>query len=329
MLIIAGLLAAACPLLSTVVRADALLQPVADLPLPGHATRFDYQSFDPATNRLYVSHMGDGTLLVIDTRGRRVVAELHGCPVVTGVRVVPELHRLFASVTHTHEVIAVDTDALKIVAHIPDGDFPDGLAYAPAVKKVYVSDESGGHETVIDAVGNRVVHTIDLGGEIGNTQYDDVSRHIFVNVQTRNDLVEIDPATDSIVARHALAGGTSPHGLLIVAPARVAFAACEGDAKLLVIDMETWKVTQVLGTGHEPDVLAFDDALGMLYVATESEVVSVFHLEGKSLEKRGDARVGPDAHSVAVDPATHEVYFPLKNVDGRPLLRIMKPVGKK
>jgi len=129
------------------------------------------------------------------------------------------------------------------------------------------------------------------------------------------------------VARHALAGGKSPHGLHIVAPARLAFAACEGDAKLLVIDMETWKMTQVLDTGGEPDVLAFDDALGVLYVATESEIVSVFHLEGKSLEKRGDARVGRDAHSVAVDPATHEVYFPLKNVDGRPLLRIMKPPG--
>jgi DNA-binding beta-propeller fold protein YncE len=327
MMIIAGSLAAVCLLLSTAVRADALLQTVADLPLPGHATRFDYQSFDRATNRLYISHMGDGTLLVVDTRGRRVVAELHGFPVVTGVRVVPELHRLFASVTHTHEVIAVDTEALKIVAHIPDGDFPDGLAYAPEVRKVYVSDESGGHETVIDALANRVVHTIDLGGEIGNTQYDGVSRHIFANVQTRNDLVEIDPATDSIVARHALAGGKSPHGLHIVAPARLAFAACEGDAKLLVIDMETWKVTQVLDTGGEPDVLAFDDALGVLYVATESEIVSVFHLEGKSLEKRGDARVGRDAHSVAVDPATHEVYFPLKNVDGRPLLRIMKPPG--
>jgi hypothetical protein len=33
----------------------------------------------------------------------------------------------------------------------------------------------------------------------------------------------------------------------------------------------------------------------------------------------------PHAHTVSVDPKTHLVYFPLENVDGRPVLRIMKP----
>jgi len=32
--------------------------------IPGGATRFDYQSFDPSTNRLYLSHMGDGDVVV-------------------------------------------------------------------------------------------------------------------------------------------------------------------------------------------------------------------------------------------------------------------------
>jgi hypothetical protein len=33
----------------------------------------------------------------------------------------------------------------------------------------------------------------------------------------------------------------------------------------------------------------------------------------------------PHAHTVGVDPETHLVYFPLQNMDGHPLLRIMKP----
>ena len=32
---------------------------------------------------------------------------------------------------------------------------------------------------------------------------------------------------------------------------------------------------------------------------------------------------GDNAHSVAVDPTTHRVYFPLENVDGHPVLRVM------
>jgi hypothetical protein len=31
----------------------------------------------------------------------------------------------------------------------------------------------------------------------------------------------------------------------------------------------------------------------------------------------------PRAHTVSVDPRTHLVYFPLENVAGHPLLRIM------
>jgi hypothetical protein len=42
--------------------AQTFLKTVADIPLPGGATRFDYQSLDPATGRLYLSHMGGGCL---------------------------------------------------------------------------------------------------------------------------------------------------------------------------------------------------------------------------------------------------------------------------
>jgi hypothetical protein len=33
------------------------------------------------------------------------------------------------------------------------------------------------------------------------------------------------------------------------------------------------------------------------------------------------------AHSISVDPVTHQVYFPLQDVNGGPVLRIMKPAA--
>jgi DNA-binding beta-propeller fold protein YncE len=301
------------------------LSTVVDVPLPGGATRFDYQSFDPKTKTLYLSHMGDGELVVFNTETRTVTAHISGFPTVTGVLAVPELHRAFASAAGSHEVVVLDTETLKIVARVPAGKFPDGLAYSPGTSKVFVSDERGGKETVIDAKTNRRLSTIDMGGEVGNTQYDAGAHQILANVQTRNQVVVIDPQTEKIVGRHALAGGESPHGLLILAAKRLAFAACEGDSKLLVVDLETFEVTQVLTTGEGPDVLAFDPGLERLYVATESDIVSVFQLQGKTLEKLEDLRVAPNAHTISVNPETHEVYLPLKNVNGHPVLRIMKP----
>src|SRR5436309_8497306 len=104
------------------------------------------------------------------------------------------------------------------------------------------------------------------------------SHLIFANVQSMGELVAIDPTSDRIVGRHALKGGDGPHGLLIDAPKMLAFAACEGDSKLLVVDMETFDVKQVLSTGQGPDVLALDFGLERLYVATESGIISIFQL---------------------------------------------------
>jgi DNA-binding beta-propeller fold protein YncE len=301
------------------------LSTIVDVPLPGGATRFDYQSFDPKTKMLYIAHMGDGELVVFNTQTRKVIANLSGFPTVTGVLAIPELHRVFASAAGSHEVAVLDTEALKIVARVPAGKFPDGLAYSPETGKVFVSDERGGKETAIDTKTNRRVRTIDMGGEVGNTQYDAGAHHILANVQTRNQVVVIDPQTEKIIGRHALAGGESPHGLLIVATKRLAFAACEGDSKLLVVDLDTFEVKQVMATGEGPDVLAFDPGLERLYVATESDIVSVFQLHGRTLEKLEDLRVAPNAHTISVNPETHEVFLPLENVNGHPVLRIMKP----
>src|SRR5215471_10778208 len=188
-------------------RAQNLLRPVAELALPGGTTRFDYQSLDPSTGRLYLSHMGDGTVVVFDTKTDKVLANLPGFPVVTGVLAVPALKSVYASVTRNHEIGVLDTEKLVVSKRIKDGKFPDGLAYSPETHKLFVSDESGGVETVIDTQRNERVDTIQMGGEVGNTQYDPASHLIYACVQTRNELVEINPETDKIQARYRLPGG--------------------------------------------------------------------------------------------------------------------------
>jgi len=35
--------------------------------------------------------------------------------------------------------------------------------------------------------------------------------------------------------------------------------------------------------------------------------------------------VGTNPHSVCVNTTTHEVYIPLENVNGKPVLRVMSP----
>jgi DNA-binding beta-propeller fold protein YncE len=295
---------------------------VADVPLPGDTSRFDYESLDPTRHLLFIAHLGASEVLAFDTDQRRVVARMANISRVHGVLVVPELRRVYASATGTNEVVVIDEDTFKISARMPGGRYPDGIAYAPQVHKLYVSDETGKTETVIDTNSNQRVATIELGGEVGNTQYDSISKHIFVNVQSRADLVEIDPASDKILARIPLPGAEGNHGLLIDAERRRAFIACEGNDKLLVLNFDSRKVESSFQVGSGPDVLAKDDALARVYVASESGTVSVFE-SGRDVLKVFEGFLGPNAHVVTIDSVQHLGYFALKDSNGSPVLRIV------
>ena len=302
----------------------APLKKVADIPLPGAAVRFDYQSFDPVHNRLYIAHMNADQLVVFDVAKREVVANLDGFPNVHGVWAVPEINRVYASATGEHQLAVVDMQTLKIIATPGPIKYPDGIAYAPAAKRVFVSDEHGNADAVIDATTNAMITTIPLGGGAGNTVYDSGTGQILVGVHEKNELVSIDPATATIVGHHPVKGVESPHGIVLDVEARLAFVAGEENNKLAVLDLTNGQVLAVYPVGKDPDVLAFDPGLKQLYVSAESGEVTVFRENGKALQNVGTLSM-PHAHTVAVDPKTHWVYFPLQNVDGKPLLRIMEP----
>src|SRR6266853_2229116 len=305
--------------------AEAPLRVVADVPLPGSGSRFDYQSLEPASGRLFISHIGAGQLVVFDVRAGRAIANLDGFPTVTGVLAAPVEHRAYASATGDHEVVVVNDSTFQIVARVPGPRFPDGIAYAPEERRVFVSDESGRRDFVIDAATNTVVAQIELGGEAGNTQYDAGSHCVIVADQTANQLAIIDRATAAIVRRITLDNAVRhPHGVYIDAPNRLAFIAGEESGTLGVLDLRTLQLRQVLPVGSDPDVLAFDPALSRIYVAAESGIVGVFEERDGSLTQLGWYRA-PKAHSVAVDPVTHRVYLPLADVSGHPVLRVLVP----
>lgn len=304
------------------------LKKVADIPLPGSAVRFDYQSLDTSQGRLYIAHMNANQLVVFDLRKRAVVSTLDGFSSVHGVWAVPELGRVYASTTGEHAVTVVDTATLKTIARVGTIKYPDGIAYAPEAKRVFVSDEHGDADAVIDAKTNSLVTTIPLGGGAGNTVYDPGSGHILVAVHEKNELVSIDPSAAKIIGRYPVNGVEHPHGIALDVPQRLAFVAGEENHKLAVVDLTNMKVLATYPVGEDPDVLAFDPGLKLLYVSAESGHVAVFREQGKTLVSEGEVFM-PHAHTVCVDPDTHLVYFPLENIEGHPLLRIMEPaLGK-
>jgi DNA-binding beta-propeller fold protein YncE len=318
---------------------------VGDYPLGPASSRMDYQSLDPIAGRLYVSLFGAGKLLIFDVRRNKVFAQLNGFPKATGVLAVPGLHRVYASVpgaglgpsltvglgmfglSSGHGAVAiVDTDSAREIARLPGGVFPDGIAYDIRDNRIFVSDELGSAITVIEASTGSLIARIAAGGEVGNVQYDATSARLYAPIQSRNELGVFDPVGNKRLGAYRLPGCKHPHGLAIAPDTAIGFVACDENDVLLTVDLRTGNILGHLPLGHDPDVLAMDPISRRLYVAAESGMLSTFDTTNPaSPTSLGDVFVGTNAHSVSVDPTSHQLYFPLADAGGISVLRILKP----
>ena len=325
-----GMLAAACSAGSSTsshlgqsTPTGVSLRTVRDIPLQGNASRFDYQSLDAQSHRLYIAHLGDGTATVCDTSSGAVVGEIKDVAEIHGVIAVPELGRVYATATDKNQLAVIDANSLSVIATTDAVEYPDGLAYDPEVGKIYVSDEHGGSDTVIDTQTNQTIGKIEVGDDVGNTQFDPSARRILVAVRSKNQLVAIDPATDKVTGSTDLPNCQGAHSLAIDADRHLAFVACEGNAKFLALDLQNMQVVFTGDVGKTPDVIDLDRSLQRVYVAAESGPLTVLDYSRSAVHELLKADAGPNAHSVAVDPSSHHIYLPLQNVNGHPALREM------
>ena len=142
--------------------------------------------------------------------------------------------------------------AARSSTRAPAGQYPDGLAYDPVERHVFVSDESGGVETVFER--GRAPHRDDPARRRGRERAvrlrlgprprgrPDAQRH-------RRD--RSTRRTASFAASRFPAAVTAT-ACLIDAPRRLAFVACDGNATLLTLDLTRMKVTGSASVGGGP-----------------------------------------------------------------------------
>lgn len=299
---------------------------VADVALPGGATRFDYQELDPAHGQLIVAHMNDASVLVLRLSDGSVVKVLPDIPKPRGVAVGDD--RIFVT-SSPSQLVIVDSRTLVEIARVVTGSGPDGVAYDPLDHVVAVSDQHDGAVSLLGDAGMGKRTQVSLGTETGNVVFDPSRRTFWAAVVTASppdQLVAIDPGTRAVTARVDLPGCVGAHGVRIHPDGQSAFVACEGNDKLARVNLGGSHEVVTAATGKDPDVLSVDPAFGWLYVAAESGDLTVFDIFRPGLAVLDREHPGDHAHSVVVDPGTHRVFFPLMGGPSqKPVLRIMRP----
>ena len=292
-----------------------------DLLLPGSTSRFDYQSLDSTNRRLWIAHLGDSAVVVVDLATGKV-SEITDVGGVHGVLAVPSRGVVYATATSTSEIVAIDPTTLSITQRAPAGRFPDGLAYDTNHQLLLVTNKLDGAVTVHDPTTLAIVRTVELGEETGNVAYDPTTQLGYATALPPGELVSFRPETGEIVERITLQGCEGAHGLAIDSAGQRAFVACEGNAKMLTVDLISTSVAAIFKVGDQPDVFAFDPTAQRLMLAAESGEVEWFNTTPALPESLGRTRLDASAHTVAVDPSTKRWFFPLADVDGHPVLRI-------
>jgi YVTN family beta-propeller protein len=299
---------------------------VADVELPGGSTRFDYQEVDSPHGHLVVAHMNDASVLILQLADGSVAKLLPNIPTPRGVAVGDG--RIFVT-SSPSQLVIIDGAALTEIARVPTGSAPDGVGYDPVDHVVGVSDQHDGATSLIPSAGNGLRSPVALGKETGNVIYD-ASRGTFwaavVNASPPDQLVQIDPVTRKVTTRIDLPGCDGAHGVRLHPDGKSAFVACEDNNLLVRVDLGGAHALTTSPTGGGPDVMSVDPGLGWLYVASESGDLVIFDIGKPGLVAIDREHPGDNAHSVAVDPSTHRVFFPLMTgPNGKPVLRIMRP----
>ena len=136
------------------------LKKITAFDLPGPAgKRFDYLTIDEDDHYLISAHMAAEQTYVIDLRTNRIVAVVTDTPGVEGVEYVPDLKKFYTSNAHDDTIGVVDLKLMKVIKKLKTESKPDGSTYAAPFHKLYVSDERGKAEAIVDVQKDEIVGT--------------------------------------------------------------------------------------------------------------------------------------------------------------------------
>ena len=276
---------------------------------PGGEGGWDYLTVDGQSHRLYLARTN--RVQVLDTETGSLIGEIPGVDGAHGVALAPEFGRGFATSGKSGSVVVFDLQTLKpIGAPVSAGKKPDAIAYDPFTKHVFAFNGGSDNATVIDAEKATVIGTVALAGapEFGVA---DGKGSVFVNLEDKSEILEIDGRSLTVKNRWSLAPGESPTGLALDPVKGRLFSGCRNE-KMIILDAATGKQLGALPIGKGVDAAAFDGGTGLAFASNGDGTLTVI---GEDARKPGEFRVLENvatkagSRTAAIDSKTHAIYL--------------------
>ncbi len=273
----------------------------------GGAGRWDYAYLDSNSHRLYVSH---GTQTeVIDTSTDKLIGTIMGTNGVHGVAIANDLGKGYTSDGGDNDVSVFDLKTLMIVGKIKTGQNPDSIIYEPGSHRVFTFNGRSSDATAIDAkTGMVVAASIPLGGKPEFSQFDGKG-HIYVNIEDKNEIVEIDAKNALVSRRYSIAPCDAPTGLTFDSKKTHLFSVC-GNKLMIVSEPATGKVLATPAIGAGSDGVVFDDGYVFSANGQDSTITMVGETAPGKFEPVATIPTQRGARTIAADQKAHKLYLP-------------------
>ncbi len=267
---------------------------------------WDYLEVDAATHRVFISR--GSHVMVVESDGR-IAGDIPNTSGVHGIAIANEYNRGFTTNGGSNDVTVFDLGTLKPLAQVKvTGTGPDGILYDPASKRVFTMNGRSEDTTAIDAKTSEVAGTIKLDGRPESAASDEKG-HIFINIESKSELTEIDSKSLQVLNTWPLAPCSSPSGLAIDPKHDRLVVGCHNNM-MAFVDGTNGKVVSTVPIGSGVDANRFDEHLGYAYASCGDGTLTIAHEDSPdkfSLVEKIDTERG--ARTMALDPVTDNVFL--------------------
>jgi YVTN family beta-propeller protein len=277
------------------------------IPVPRAVGRFDYLAIDEKYRRLLAVHTSSNELLVFDIDTGEIERRVSVGP-GHGVAIDVYDGRVFVG-TEDGYISELNRRWLVEDQRIYTNGPVDAIAFDPRNGRLFADHADGSEVWVVQARTNKLLQfavTIAKGPEY--LEYDPVTDKIYQNVTSNNSVQVIDPGTNTVIATWPLAPATDPRGLAVDGKGKRLFSA-GANGKLVILDLTTGQVQRTIEIPPRVDQIAYDAGANKLYCASGTGVLAVLGDTSEGFDKIGEVSIPRGAHTLAVDPKTHNVWI--------------------
>lgn len=269
--------------------------------------RWDYAAVDSAAQRLYVGRVGG--VLAVDLQSG-ISSILAPSALVHGVLPIPDSDRVMSTNGKDNTVTVFNGTTGRVISTIATGREPDAIIFDPRTGLVITTNEESQSLTLIDPIALKAVGEIVLPGK---PEYPaaDGRGSIYDNIESRNEIAQVDVANRHVVRTLPLPGCDRPTGLAYDREDELLISVCHNGVAVF-LDSNSGHVQATIKIGKVPDAVLFDAARRLVLIPCgDPGILSVVAVRsGVDIHLVQTLKTRPGSRTGALDPKTGTVYLP-------------------